>query len=250
MIDHSSYRFIQIHQYICFLLGTQKLRLENGKIFKIGKAYKIVFIIIATYFIFKFIMDTSNFMKSTSEKNAGIFGFVISITYFTLVMTYVVVIVQSLTVSPKHFKRLMTIFTEIDDDLKFEDRSFFVRIISEYIIFFCIEFFMMSFNLYSMNYQFDTFPSEQYMLFCIEVECFHCLFEMNMVTRRVEKFNKQLQNEEYSQTDNLSDNIDVDKLLGTISKLSEAINYINKCYGIKVKKILKIEINKHTIFFI
>lgn len=249
MTEHCSYRLIHFHRFICFLLGTQKLKLKNGIFLKVGKVYSIFFGTIVAYSIYHFIANTIYFANEMSEKNVPSFGFVISLTFFSLIITYAITVIHSLTISPKYFEKSMIMLAEIDDNLKFEDSTFFVRLISMYTIFFSMEFTVIFVDLYSMNYQFDFFPLNQYMLFCVEVECFHYLFVINMVIRRVKYFNKQLlivynKYDEYNETDSSFKIMELDNLSTFISKVSDTVNSINECYGTKVIPLKSKENNK------
>lgn len=195
-IDKRIKVLVQYFNYFTFIFGLQKLKFVNGKIFKIGKFYKVyasIHMIILAYINFCGV----RYKYDNKYKNQPVSFVITVIVFYSATITgYIMMLINSVFFSQEIYVKALSTISKANNCLNSEEddvvnnRNLKKKIIVTHTIYFI-------FKIIWTIIDYLTFPSPyviflQSLMIGLDLEIIHFVMELNIVMRLLEKVNSEL----------------------------------------------------------
>lgn len=250
--------FLKLSNFNQRLFGTQKLKIVKESLVEIGFFYYLYIFITNIGLIVFLISECYTTVNNFHDYEILAISVIVCIGFILLVFSILISAIQNIFIAPKYSKNIFILLLKIEKYLGPLGGNYKKTLIFQHVMYYGIK---TSFYIYEI-YMWLNFTSSHfygfyftslyhYLTIYFELDVFYLSLEVNIVARYLERINEillkyyftkdkyTLQNgilmKFWKNSDaNLIKNLNIKKLTLSVKILSEIINNINSCYGMKV----------------
>lgn len=196
IIDKNIKILVQYYNYYTYIFGLQKIKLVNGKFFKVEKFYKLYAFIFMMVLVYYNLCGLKHKYDIKYKQKSVPFIITIIIFYSSTLIGYIIIMINSIFFSQEIYEKILSTISKVNNRLGLDENDeIYSKNLKMYITIVHILYFIFKTICTIIDYMTFTSPYAIYLqslMTGLDLEIIHFVVELNIVSRLFERVNSEL----------------------------------------------------------